>query len=111
MSMEMGSKRWIQGKKVKRSGFTDQIILTSKGKKKRIKANPKLGQSMLREWCYLSPYNPHQKRANNFLTSKEKQHSKCVSKLESLWACVCNDDFWVPKPTKSKSSVPVIGNL
>lgn len=33
------------------------------------------------------------KKANNSLTSKEKQLSTCVPELES-YLCICNDNFW-----------------
>lgn len=79
MPVGMGSKGWIREKKkkVERSRFTDYIILTSKGKKKRIKDDPKFVQMWPREWPKAPPL-PKKKKTNKPLTSKEKQHSKYV---------------------------------
>ena len=75
-------------KKVEKSWFTNWIILTSKGKKReRIKDNPKFAQTQRKK-----------KKSNNSLTSKVKQHSKCVLELESPGVCICNDNFWVFSP-------------
>lgn len=53
------------------------------------------------------PKLPSPKKANNSLTSKEKQHSMCVPELESYLECIyaMTISGTYPKITKSKSSI------